>query len=220
MKNKHTLLLGLLPLSGSCENDVAKPNIIFIIADDLKPAIKSFGDPYAITPNIDELVSNSTTYTRAYCQQALSGPSRASLLTGLRPEEVGVTELNTWIREKDGNIKTLPQHFKEYGYETRSIGKTFHGEKNTLDSLSWSKKPVLYNYTKNDEYILSKNKTGKKAVSYEFTDSLETEYLDIRIKEEAIRQLNELAESKKPFLLAIGFLKPHLPFCAPRRFSS
>ena len=136
-------------------------NVLFIIVDDMKPAIGCFGDTKAITPNIDSLASRATVFTHAYCQQALSGPSRASLFTGLRPESAGVTELDSPMRDRP-NIITMPQAFKNNGYETRSIGKTFHGERNTLDSLSWSAAPVFYRYSKSDEYQMEQNKTGKK----------------------------------------------------------
>lgn len=192
-------------------------NVLFIIVDDMKPAIGCFGDTKAITPNIDSLASRATVFTHAYCQQALSGPSRASLFTGLRPESAGVTELDSPMRNRP-NIITMPQAFKNNGYETRSIGKTFHGERNTLDSLSWSAAPVFYRYSKSDEYQMGQNKTGKKAAAYEFTDMPEEQYLDIRIRNEALKQLEELSNGDKKFFMVVGFLKPHLPFCAPKRF--
>lgn len=218
---KELLLLGILPatIAGCSDSTPTKhKNVLFIMVDDMKPSLGCYGDPYAQTPAMDALAEEATIYTRAYCQQALSGPTRASIMTGLRPADNGVTELQTWIRQKDRNVITLPQAFKEAGYETRSIGKTFHGAKNTLDSLSWSAEPQNYRYTKKDEYQNPENQTGFKAAAYEFTEAPENNYLDIRIRNEAIRQLNELASSEKPFFLAVGFLKPHLPFCAPKKY--
>lgn len=203
----------------ACSDKAVQPkNLLFIMVDDMKTDLGCYGDPYAKTPFVDDLAKDATLFAHAYCQQALSGPSRASILTGLRPDENGVTELNTWIRKKNRSVVTLPQAFRESGYHTASVGKTFHGTKNTLDSLSWSQTPEHYHYTKSDEYMLSENKTGEKAASYEFFDGTEDAYLDINIRNRAVSVLDSLAAADKPFFLAVGFLKPHLPFCAPQRF--
>lgn len=219
---KELLLLGVLPtvFAGCTQaNSTAnRKNVLFIMVDDMKPSLGCYDDPYAKTPVMDALAGESNLYVRAYCQQALSGPTRASIMTGLRPADNGVTELQTWIRQKNPDVITLPQAFRQAGYETRSVGKTFHGIKNTLDSLSWSTEPLNFRYTKLDEYQNKENKTGHKAAAYEFTDAPEEDYLDIRIRQEALRQLNEVASLDKPFFLAVGFLKPHLPFCAPENF--
>lgn len=201
-------------------DDAGKKNVLFIMVDDLKPSLGCYGDQYAITPCTDTFASDATVYRRAYCQQALSGPSRASILTGMRPDANGVTELNTWIREKEPDLVTLPQAFLNAGYVTASVGKTFHGTRNTLDSLSWSVAPALYEYGKTDEYMFPENRTGRKAASSEFYGGSEDDYLDMRIRNEALKRLDELSCGKKPFFLAVGFLKPHLPFCAPERFKT
>ena len=212
-------MAAFLPLVAGCSPEQPRQkNVLFIMVDDLRPSLGCCGDALAQTPNIDGLASSATVYTRAYCQQALSGPSRASLMTGLRPEETGVTELGTWMRKRNPDIVTLPQAFRAAGYETVSVGKTFHGERNTLDSLSWSCRPLLYHYTKSDEYMLEKNRSGKKAASYEFVAGPEDRYLDVKIRKEAVEQLRRLSSGDKPFFMAVGFLKPHLPFCAPQRF--
>lgn len=194
-----------------------KRNVLFIIVDDLNTSVGCFGDQIARTPILDSIARKSNIYTSAYCQQAVSGPSRASILTGTRPDKNGVTELNTWMREKNNDIITMPQHFKENGYKTISVGKVFHGSKNSLDSLSWSTAPSLYSYSRIEEYMLEKNQTGKKADSYEFSVCNENEYFDTRITNKTIQLLDSLSNDT-PFFLAVGFLKPHLPFCAPSRF--
>lgn len=212
------LAAGAAPL-GFCSEKAPKPkNVLFIMVDDMRPSLGCYGDPYAKTPALDALAKDASVYLRAYCQQALSGPSRASILTGLYPGDNGVTELNTWIRKKNPDLVTLPQAFREAGYHTASVGKTFHGPRNTLDSLSWSQAPRLYQYGKSDEYMETYNRTGRKAASYEFHDGPEEDYLDVRICSEALNCLDSLAKGDNPFFLAVGFLKPHLPFCAPKRF--
>ena len=220
MKRKYSLLgLLLVPGTGATARSKTCPKHVLLIAvDDMKPALGCYGDLAARTPYIDALAADGVVFRRAYCQQAVSGPTRASLLTGLRPDEVGVTELNTWMRDKNPDVVTLPQAFCEAGYETRGVGKIFHGTKNSLDERSWSKRPSLYEYSRNEEYQLPINKTGKKARAVEFTDAPDSLYFDVKIRQEALAQLEELSRSDKPFFLAVGFLKPHLPFCAPERY--
>ena len=218
--NHNVFLLGLIPavMAGCSFNTEKQKNVLFIMVDDMKPSLGCYNDQYALTPCIDSLAASSNLYCKAYCQQALSGPTRASIFTGLRPADNGVTELQTWFRKKNADVISLPQAFKTKGYNTQSVGKTFHGPKNVQDSLSWTSAPLNFRYTKNDEYQNPENKTGKKAAAFEFSNAPEDNYLDIRIRKEAIRQLHRLAEDDKPFFLAVGFLKPHLPFCAPEKF--
>lgn len=218
--NKRNYILPLIPLLASpvAAQPLQPKNVLFIAVDDLKPVLGCYGDPVAITPHIDSLAADGVVFKRAYCQQAVSGPTRASVLSGWRPEQIGVTELDTYIRAKSPDIVTLPQAFREAGYETRGVGKVFHGSKNSLDEKSWSQTPRLYKYSRTEEYQLEKNKTGKKAAAAEFADAPDSLYFDVMIRNEAITQLTELSRSEKPFFLAVGFLKPHLPFCAPKRY--
>lgn len=116
-------------------------NVLFIVIDDLRPILGCYNDCYAITPNIDDLANKGILFENAYCQQAVSGPSRASMLTGMRPDEIGVTDLNTHFRKKHPDITTLPQLFKKNGYEAIGIGKIYHGSPQTQDSVSWSSLP-------------------------------------------------------------------------------
>mgnify|MGYP006234999387 CR=1 FL=1 len=102
-----------------------KMNILFIAVDDLKPSIGSFGDEFAVTPNIDELSKSSTVFLNNHTQQAVCGPSRASLLTGLRPDKTRVWDLKTRMRDMNPDILTIPQYFKQNGYQTIGIGKIF-----------------------------------------------------------------------------------------------
>ena len=113
MKPKTLLPMAAAAFAASCSVESQdRMNVLFIMVDDLKPSLGCYGDPYAITPAIDSLAADGVVYDRAYCQQALSGPSRASIMTGLRPWENGVTELNTWMREKNPDLITLPQAFR------------------------------------------------------------------------------------------------------------
>ena len=118
----------------------SKKNILFIAVDDLKPLIGVYGDNFAVTPNIDELASYGTTFTNSHVQQAICAPSRVSLLTGLRPDLTEVWDLETQMRDRNPNIITLPQHYKDNGYKTVGMGKIFDNRSvdNGLDKKSWS----------------------------------------------------------------------------------
>ena len=117
-----------------------KKNILFIAVDDLKPLLGCYGDPLAKTPNIDRLASRGAIYTHSYCQQAVSGPTRASLLTGKSPDNTKIWDLNTLIRDMNPNIVTFPQYIRSKGYITAGIGKIFDPRSvdSSQDALSWS----------------------------------------------------------------------------------
>ena len=118
----------------------SKKNILFIAVDDLKPLIGAYGDNFAVTPNIDELASYGTIFTNSHVQQAICAPSRVSLLTGLRPDLTEVWDLETQMRDRNPNIITLPQHYKDNGYKTIGMGKIFDNRSvdKGLDKISWS----------------------------------------------------------------------------------
>jgi arylsulfatase A-like enzyme len=142
---RYGLLVLLLIDSAVAYATLAK-NVLFIAIDDLRPALGCYGDPTAISPNIDRLAQRGMAFNRAYCQQAVCSPSRLSLLSGRRPDTIRVWDLNTHFREAVPELITLPQHFKQQGYSTRSIGKIFHGSgKPSKDPPSWSEAP-LYDY--------------------------------------------------------------------------
>ena len=137
----------------------SKKNILFIAVDDLKPSLGVYGDSFAKTPNIDELASLGTTFTNAHVQQAICAPSRVSLLTGLRPDLTEVWDLETLMRDRNPNILTLPQHFKNNGYKTVGMGKIFDNRSvdKGLDKPSWS---VPYIRVNVDHPVHGNNITG------------------------------------------------------------
>ncbi|MEM9281813.1 MAG: sulfatase [Verrucomicrobiota bacterium] len=199
-----------------------RKNVLFISIDDLRPALGCYGDPVAITPNIDRLAKRGTVFRRAYCQEAVCAPSRLSLLTGRRPDTIEVWDLKTHFREAIPDVVTLPQHFKEAGYLTRSIGKIYHGSgEPSQDPPSWSVDPV-YDANRDPElrYALESNLKGKglKRNASESAPVEDDHYIDGLIAKEAVEALRELGDSKEPFFLAVGFKKPHLPFCAPEKY--
>ena len=200
----------------------AKPNVLMIALDDLRPALACFGDETAITPNIDRLAKRGMVFQRAYCQQAVCCPSRLSMLTGLRPDTIRVWDLKTHFREAKPNAVTLPQYFKNSGYHSRSIGKILHGGgKPSKDPESWSIPPMHDNVRDPKlRYALPENLKGNglKRAASESAEVPDEHYIDGIVARDSIRVMGELAGNKQPFFLAIGFRKPHLPFNAPKKY--
>ena len=208
---------GLLPLSAS-----SAPNVLFIGIDDLRPDLGCYGDEFAITPNFDRLAAQGTVFNRAYCQQAVCGPSRLSLLSGRRPDTIQVWDLNSHFRETIPDLITLPQHFKNKGYYTRSIGKIYHGSgAPAKDTPSWSEDP-LYDDTRKHEwrYASAENRAVDtlKREATEGEDVPENTFVDGLVCDAAEEALATLKDKQQPFFLGVGFRKPHLPFVAPKKY--
>ncbi|MEP7361640.1 MAG: sulfatase [Acidobacteriota bacterium] len=215
---RRGLLAGVAPafLRGQ---SAARRNVLFIGVDDLRPQLGCYGDRFAKSPNIDGLASRGVTFDRAYCQQAVCGPSRSSLLTGLRPDTIRVYDLNTSFRVAVPDAVTLPQLFLNHGYHTENIGKIFHGTELMNDRRSWSVPERLNMVTKREQYALTKNKPAEdwtKTVATERADVPDDGYIDGRVALDAVETLQRL--KGKPFFLGVGITKPHLPFTAPGKY--
>ncbi|HEX3871211.1 MAG TPA: sulfatase [Pirellulales bacterium] len=212
-----------------------RPNVLLLCVDDLKPALGCYGDPVARSPNVDRLAARGMRFDRAYCNQAVCAPSRNALLTGLRPQTLGIYDLATNFRIARPDAITLPQAFMQQGYRTESLGKVFHvGHGNTDDKPSWSVPSlkvdvVAYALTESHaaqgltrEEALFANTSAKglpRGAAYESAEVDDDAYPDGRIADEAARRLKAAAQKPgEPFFLAVGFVKPHLPFCAPKRY--
>ncbi len=218
------LLISTFILCITCQFAFAdeRPNVLFITIDDLRPALGCYGDEIAVTPNIDRLASRGTVFSRAYCQQAVCCPSRLSLLSGRRPDAIRVWDLRTHFRAAMPDVVTLPQHFKNHGYHTQSLGKIFHGSgKPSQDPPSWSVTP-RYDVVRDPKlrYALPENLRGKglKRSASESAEVPDSTYIDGIVCDAAIATLADLRTKKQPFFLAVGFRKPHLPFCAPKKY--
>lgn len=200
----------------------APQNVLFIAIDDLRPALGCYGDPVAITPNIDRLASRGTVFNRAYCQLAVCGPSRLSLLSGRRPDTIQVWDLNSHFRETLPDLITLPQHFKNNGYYTRSIGKIFHGSGAPMkDPPSWTEEPLYDSGRKHEwRYASEENRAVEKLKrsSTEAEDVTDRTFVDGLVCDAAETALATFKETGKPFFLGVGFRKPHLPFVAPKKY--
>ena len=193
---------------------IARPNILFIAIDDLKPVLGCYGNEIAITPNIDRLAAGGVVFQNAHCQWPVCGPTRASLMTSLRPEANGVMNLKTSMRAKNPNILTLPQHFKNNGYVTAGTGKIYDprcvDDRATLDEPSWS-----IPFTKLPSSKIKHGAVKQVVMAPEVDDR---ELTDGQIAWSGLELMRKLDREDQPFFLAVGFKKPHLPFVAPKKY--
>ncbi|QNL47860.1 sulfatase [Olivibacter sp. SDN3] len=219
MQNKQWLLLFFIGiLCWPCKAQDNRPNVLFIVVDDLRPTLGCYGDSIVHTPNIDALARRGVLFEKAYCQEAVCSPSRTSFLTGLRPDSTHIWDLKETFRNTQPAIVTLPQYFKNNGYVTASAGKIYHDPATHQDSLSWSG-PVRYNVTQNakgHKYINDKNLTGVKGAATERENVQDTAYIDGKVAEASIEILSQLRSQS--FFLAVGFRRPHLPFSVPDQY--
>ena len=235
---KGAAAFGLLGASGALTPADAraasakKTNVLFIAVDDLRPQLGCYGNEQMISPNIDRLAARGVRFDRAYCQQAVCAPSRASLLSGARPDTTKIYDLNTPLRSVMPNVLSLPQHFKNHGYETISLGKIYHHSND--DAVGWSNRPARpQGDWKGRGYLdpasvrdmqaadaAKKGPTAKRGIgpAFEGPDVPDGAYGDGKNTELAIAELRRFAESGKPFFLALGYYKPHLPFNAPKKY--
>ena len=182
-------------------------NVLFIVVDDLRPMLGCYGHAEMYTPNIDRIAQRGTVFNRAYCQFPVCNPSRASVLTGLRPDSVGIYDNPTDFRTVLPEVVTLPQHFKENGYHTRSVGKVAHGGAAWEDDLSWSE-PIWRERWRGIDKGTSP--------SWDALDVQDDDLQDGRIAKTTVDVLAEIRNRR--FFLAVGFNKPHLPFYAPGKY--
>ncbi len=199
-------------------------NVLFIAADDLRNDLGCYGHPLVQTPHLDRLAARGVVFTHAYCQQALCNPSRASLMTGLRPDTLGIWDLPTHFREVQPDIVTLPQWFKQHGYFTQNIGKIFHNWRQQIqgDPDSWSVPAVMHYATHGSDTAQVDGAEVPPnlatALKTECRDVPDEAYFDGRIAAMAVDALRRCADRQQPFFLAVGFWKPHLPFNPPKRY--
>jgi arylsulfatase A-like enzyme len=209
----------------------SKMNVLFIAVDDLRPQLGCYGQKQIISPNIDRLASQGMVFDRTYCQQAVCGPTRASLLSGVRPDTSKIYNNNTPVRKAMPNVVTLPEHFKNNGYETLSIGKIYHHPSD--DRQGWSAEPYRAGtfpqgawkgrgylteqaIAQMEKYNKAYPKMQGRGPAFEAADVPDNAYPDGCNTDYAIGQLNRLKD--KPFFLAMGLYKPHLPFNAPKKY--
>ena len=198
-----------------------RPNVLFIAVDDLRPLLGCYQQDQIRSPNIDALAKRGTVFKRAYCQIAVCGASRASLLTGMRPTPTRFLNYKTYADTDVPNAMTLPQEFKANGYHCISNGKIFH-HRNDTANRSWSEAP--WKPTMGGASPLapsSKNLRGgtkNRGPIFESPNVPDNAYPDGQIAEKTIRDIQRMHREGKTFFVACGFLKPHLPFYAPKKY--
>ncbi|WDE98465.1 sulfatase [Lentisphaera profundi] len=242
-------LLSLFVISGVCSaSNGKKYNVLFIPIDDFKPLIGAYGEKQIITPNMDRLADQGMIFNNAHCQYAICGSSRASVMSGMYIDSVRVFSFTPKMREANPDILTLPQYFKQQGYQTTGIGKTYDSRcvDKKRDALSWS---LAYR-----EYIAPDEKYGHQKGGYRNADRIREiarlekkysknkdllkkqlaaqglrplteseDYPDVAYSDGqktlvAMKMLEDLSKDDKPFFLSVGYQKPHLPFVAPKKY--
>ena len=254
MKLKNIILNTLVLLFSviTFAQETQKPNVLFIAIDDLKPTLGAFDDAFAITPNLDAFSENATVFLNNHCQWAVCGPSRASLMTGKRPDATKVRDLKTRMRDVNPDILAIPEYFKNNGYNSIGVGKIYDPRcvDKFRDKPSWSQPFITENKLKYPEeygepifgYYQNKEIKAKIAAliqegkdkgvknpqkyardqykpPFETSNAPDEAYTDGAIAVSAIEQIEEVSKDpSKPFFLAIGFKRPHLPFVAPQKY--
>lgn len=238
MMRKLLLLLaaGELGLSAVAHGE-PKPNVLLLCVDDLKPVLGCYGDRLAITPHMDRLAARGVLFELAYCNQSVCAPSRNNLMLGSRSTSLGIYSLSRNFRDAVPDAVTLPQHFMRQGYRAEAVGKIFHtGHGNHDDDASWSvpsfkERVVEYLDPRNsagglltrEEAYFTNRKLGEinqlpRGAAIEISDVPDGAYADGRIAGEGIKRLRAARQRGTPFFLALGFVKPHLPFTAPKKY--
>lgn len=217
-----------------------RPNVLFIGIDDLRPELGCYGSEIAVSPNLDKLASQGLLFNNAYCQQPICGPSRASLMTGGRPDSIQVTENFAHWRQLNPNLVAMPQHFIANGYNAVQIGKIYHNKSDSDPEFSWNWKPSKVNLPNPvTAYMLPENQQIVREIkekliakygpsiehtglihgpAYECADVPDEAYRDGYNVQVAIATMKEMAKENKPFFLGMGFYKPHLEFSSPKRY--
>ena len=230
-------IIGFVALCGlvlsSSISLAGKPNVLFLAVDDLRCELGCYGAEHMITPNIDGLAATGVTFTRAYCQLAVCNPSRVSVMTGMRPDNTMVWDLKTEFRTVIPNAVTMPQHFRKHGYHAVSYGKIFHNpwpdqvswdephrwpEKSSLWSDESKQRLADFRGQMRDAGANKAKIERMRAPAIEVSALSDSKHIDGAIADQAIHALDRLSKSEKPFFLATGFVRPHLPFVVPKQY--
>lgn len=213
------LCLGGAGLAAGFKGNAKKRmNVLFIAVDDLRPQLNCYGSKQMITPNIDRIASEGVIFSKSYCQVPVCGASRASLFTGIRPSRDRFVTYYTYAEKDTPKAVTMGEHFKKNGYHSIANGKVFHHADDSTQS--WTE-PHFEPDGHWRDYLLAENielQNIKSGPAYECADVGDSAYKDGRMVDKTIEDLKRLSKSDKPFFLAAGLVKPHLPFNAPKKY--
>ena len=223
---KYLLISGLLLFPMEAALTAGKPNVLFIAIDDLNTRLNCYGFDHITSPNIDKLARRGVRFDRAYCQYPSCGPSRTSVLTGLRPQTSGVTHNKMFFRDLTPDVITLPQMFMENGYHVARVGKIFHqsnptdiGTSGPDDPASWHEVVNPRGRDKDEEHLLTVYTPQlplPDQMCYLKADGTDREQTDGKVIDETIKLLRKNRD--KPFFIAAGLYRPHIPYIAPKKY--
>jgi iduronate 2-sulfatase len=212
----------LTPLTTLHGADAKKPNVLFVVFDDLNNRLGCYGDPVAKSPNLDRLAARGTVFTRNFCQQPICGPSRASFMSGRRPDSLGIWSMTKYLYDLHPDAVTIPQWFMQHGYTSMSIGKVLGGYGKEADFKTLSVPDRRTGGKTKDEFALPNGAALPPNLAKdrlcENRDVPDEACFDNLSASLAITELRALAKKPEPFFLALGLFKPHSPYKVPKRY--
>ena len=229
MRRLVLLILSMLVIGGGISkgDDLVKRNVLFIICDDLNCDLGSYGHPLVKSPHIDRLAARGVRFDKAYCQYPVCGPSRASFMTGLYPDQTLIHRNAIHLRETLPSVVSMSQHFRKQGYRATRVGKIYHynvplhiGTGGHDDPYSWDKTINPRGRDRDDEPKIFSLRPGSfgGTLSWLAADGEDAEQTDAIGATEAIRVMETHARNKSPFFLAVGLYRPHTPYVAPKKY--
>jgi uncharacterized sulfatase len=211
----------LSTLAASVQAAPRQYNILFMVADDMNTELSCYGHPYVKSPNLDALARSGVRFERAYCQFPLCAPSRASFLSGRRPDTTRIFNLTTPTRKYMQDVVMLPEFFRKAGYYSSQCGKIYHTGEEHVDPRSWDF--LLPESGKNpprsevlEEHAMPKPRNH--SMSWEKLSTPDAQTPDGIVARTAIEQIRTAASKQKPFFVAAGFRRPHSPYAVPKKY--
>jgi len=212
-------ILGLCLLGASPA--ASKPNVLFIVVDDLNTDLGCYGHGVVQSPHLDRLAARGVRFDRSYCQYAVCAPSRWSFLSGLRPETTGIFDFQTLLRSRIPDVVFLPQLFRENGYFTGAAGKVFHDTRQSDPEKSWDSYADAMGDDPQEAEAVRRRYSfpeGQRPFEWVRLEGPEEKTRDGRTARRIAGLMEEKTKEGKPFFLAAGFHKPHHPWTAPARY--